>query len=153
MGQAFVANAQAPEGVVQPGEGPLDHPALSNQRAVDHVGTPAPAAAPEEDALWDMRANLALVENRPEGATVIAFVGNQAARAVPGADPQSIERGDGAAQIMMRRRHNRQRQRHAVGVNDQRTLRAVETGLARGADGSAPFFAGTRLASSIAWSS
>ena len=149
MGQAFVANAQAPEGIVQPSEGPLDHPALGDQRAVDQVGTPAPAAASEEGTLWDVRANLALVEDRAEGAAVVALIGDEAPRTMAPSDVQPLQGGYRSAQIVVGGGHERQGQGHALGIHDQRALRPVETGLARGADRSAPFFAGTRLASSM----
>jgi len=153
MSQPFVPHAKPPKGIIQPGEGPFDDPALGDPCAVDQVGAAPTTALTVEGALRNVHSDLALVEHRPKRATVVALICDQAPGALAPSNPQAIQRGDRAAQIVVGRGHDGERQRDALGIDDQGPLRPVETDLAGRADGSAPFFAGTTLASSMACSS
>ena len=82
----FVANAQSPE-LVQPSEGPFDHPSPSSQ-----------SAAMFGVALREPRHNAAGTQTLPDCLRVITAVAQYAVRTMPWASQLSLQAWDGVNQ-------------------------------------------------------
>lgn len=153
MNQTLISDAQSSEGIVEPSERPFDHPSLCDRSAAHQVRPASLEVATRKSPYRDVGSDLPSAQFGPERSAVIPLIGNETARTMSPPHSKAIQRGEGSDEVMTRSRHQGQRQRNSLSINDQRALRPVETELACRSNRGAPFFAGTGLASRMVRSS